>query len=72
MEKEQSNQMSQDQNLSSTAASANAEQPQMGTLANQSAAQVAQDVTASANSQKNTQPQNPFVIQRKLLCFFRG
>lgn len=41
----------------------NDEQPQMGMLANQSAAQPAQDVTAAVNKQKNVQPQNPFIIQ---------
>ena len=41
----------------------NNEQPQMGTLANQSAAQPVQDVTASVNTQKNVQPQNPFILQ---------
>ena len=40
----------------------NDNQPQMGTLANQSAAQPVQDVTASGNTQKNVSPQNPFII----------
>ncbi len=40
----------------------NNEQPQMGTLANQSAAQPVQDVTAAINNQKNVQPQNPFIV----------
>lgn len=40
----------------------NNEQPQMGVLANQSAAQPVQDVTASVNTKKNVQPQNPFIL----------
>ncbi|MCR5504968.1 MAG: autotransporter strand-loop-strand O-heptosyltransferase [Elusimicrobiaceae bacterium] len=46
-----------------TQSNVNNEQPQMGVLANQSAAQPVQDVTASVNTQKNVQQQNPFILQ---------
>ncbi|MBQ4494030.1 MAG: hypothetical protein II972_05480, partial [Elusimicrobiaceae bacterium] len=46
-----------------TQAALNNTEQQLGTLATQSAAQPAQDVTASVNTQKNAQPQNPFILQ---------
>ena len=52
----QENQNQTSQNLN------NNDQPQMGILAEKSAAQQAQDVTAAANNQKNVQPQNPFIV----------
>ena len=52
----------QEQIPQSNPISQNNDAQQMGTLTSQSSAQIVQDVTASVNTQKQVNPQNPFII----------